>query len=800
MTTTTTQPRDEERATGATEDYVPLYGFADDRMFLTAAGEVGVVLEVGGTEYECLDPVDLADHAARFESALRQFDEDFTIYQYVMKSDGAQVPHREAYQSPVVRTAVGERTSQLETCSTISTYMVILYSRFRQPVTPLEKLKHAAMSRWSENVIGTSVEQQVYFARAEMIRSVENVVSQMADHAPMRVLGKHEAFRFFRRLLNPSQDIADTPRLKRDTGLARQVCDSDIEWHRDGRMSVGKQYVRVLTLKDMPRETYANLLRPIIESESQCYLATEWRRVSNRKITKLIKTKLNHVKIFANPELLRGIAVAFAGKKEEDRVAAEGPSKSEKTTTDLLEDAQSAIDNEGLTFGYVALSIVIRDSDPARLALSVSRLYKAMASLGVDVYDETLGVQKLYFATIPGNAHRQKRYQCISVKNYADLSFLFRPQPGQLRNEQLNDEYLLALGTRQNTLYTMNLHYGDSPHTFTCGVNGAGKSFLWNAIITHAQKYNPWTLIFDVGGSYRGITERFGGSYLDMDQDRQQVQINPFCLPPTRHNLHFVFSFIRLLIESGEFEYKLSAEDKRDLFQRVVATYRLDPKDRTLGMLYTMLRLNLKPHLARWVRFDDRKRPGQYGTLFDNAEDALTLARFQVFDFQGVEDVPELAEPLLFYILHRSRATVYDPAQAGVYKLVVADECWRFLNNEVTRAYFISALKTWRKHNAAMHLITQNPEDMEAANVGRILTEAQTSILLANPRMNEDVYRRLFKLNDTKIAHIKGLQPKREFLFDQPRQSKILRLDASPVELDLYSSTPQKEQEKRKIA
>ena len=53
---------------------------------------------------------------------------------------------------------------------------------------------------------------------------------------------------------------------------------------------------------------------------------------------------------------------------------------------------------------------------------------------------------------------------------------------------------------------------------------------------------------------------------------------------------------------------------------------------------------------------------GQYGALFDNVEDNLTFAPFQTFDFEGMDKVPQLLEPLLFYILHRANAAIYDPA------------------------------------------------------------------------------------------------------------------------------------------
>ena len=38
------------------------------------------------------------------------------------------------------------------------------------------------------------------------------------------------------------------------------------------------------------------------------------------------------------------------------------------------------------------------------------------------------------------------------------------------------------------------------------GRTGSGKSFLLNFLITNMQKYDPYTFIFDLGGSFESLT------------------------------------------------------------------------------------------------------------------------------------------------------------------------------------------------------------------------------------------------------------------------------------------------------
>ena len=70
---------------GSLNAMVNLFGFAGAEMFLTKTGDVGVVLEVKGVDYECLDQISIDGLAKRLESALRLFDENYRVYQLLFK-------------------------------------------------------------------------------------------------------------------------------------------------------------------------------------------------------------------------------------------------------------------------------------------------------------------------------------------------------------------------------------------------------------------------------------------------------------------------------------------------------------------------------------------------------------------------------------------------------------------------------------------------------------------------------------------------------------------------------------------
>src|SRR6202008_697380 len=209
----------------------------------------------------------------------------------------------------------------------------------------------------------------------------------------------------------------------------------------------------------------------------------------------------------------------------------------------------------------------------------------------------------------------------------------------------------------------------------------------------------------------------FGGRSLRVALDRAEFTINPFCLPPSPTNLQFLFTFVRVLIQSGG-QYAMTRADDQALYEQLDTLYALDPDQRRLFTLATILPRTLAQQLQRWVQ------GGQYAALFHHFDETLTLAPFQYVDFEGLDSVPLVLEPLLFYLLHRATASVIDPARADVLKVFVLDEAWRFLRDSTIRAYVTEALKTWRKKNACLLLATQSSEDLQRSELLRVAIKA----------------------------------------------------------------------------
>jgi type IV secretion system protein VirB4 len=268
-----------------------------------------------------------------------------------------------------------------------------------------------------------------------------------------------------------------------------------------------------------------------------------------------------------------------------------------------------------------------------------------------------------------------------------------------------------------------------------------------------------------------------------MALSNRAFRINPFCLPPTAEDLHFLSAFVSVLIQSAG-QYRLTLNDEREVTEGIQSLYALEPSQRRLFTLANMLPRNLSNALARWVP------GGPYAGLFDNEDDTLTFQRLQAFDFTGLDDFPLVMEPLLFYVLHRASASI-DAAPIAQLKLFVLDEAWRFVRDPVVKSYVAEALKTWRKRNAAVLLATQSSADFAGLDILRTVVEnCPTKCFLASPDIDVDRAKDLFHLNDAEAQRIVELVPRRQFLLKRPGAAKVLELHVDPRAYWLYTNTP----------
>src|SRR5216683_3224894 len=775
--------------TGSLSEQVNLYGFIGPHVFLTKSGEVGVILEVRGVDYECLDSASIDGFTKRLESALKLFDENYRLYQYLFKRNNETIPYK-LYANPIVDTAIKNRIAYLgskaDTLFSLSVYYVVLYQGFqtsaklgsalaefpKNPKKALADLRAHFSGQKQVVVLG----QHVSNAQAALLQKARSFILQVSDFLAVRMLDKQEAFRVLKRTLNFDPHKLELAKLKYDTFLDYYLPESPVECHR-GYLRVDDYYVKVLTLKEPSAQSFPLIFKRLLEVEANYYVVTEWKKEDSGKMRRIIQAKRRH---FHNTKRSFASQVSLNDAPTQDVLLDD----SKESQVRELGEGVKEIELHGNYFGQFSLTVVIYDLDLGKVDRACADFYKVFSVHDAQLYVENFNLLNAFLAAVPGNHVFNLRSLYLLNTNYADFSFLFTLHCGEPRNTHLRQEYLAVLETNHHTPYFLNLHYRDVAHTIILGRTGAGKSFLLNFIITNLQKYDPHTFIFDLGGSFESVTQLFGGSYVRVGVNSPDFRINPFSLPPTKENLDFLALFVKVLVQ-GAAPIELDPTEERDLYQQIENLYSVDPALRTLGVLANTLGHRLADRLAKWTQ------GGQFGFLFDNHEDTISFSRFQCFDFQRMSQYPELLEPLLFYILHRANSIIADRQISTTFKAFFIDEAWVFLKNPSIQRYVVEALKTWRKANAAMILSTQSLDELRRSDVLDVIIEScPTKLFLANPDMDRELYGRQFHLNPNEVELISTLIPKQQFLIKTPELAKVANLIVDPKSYWLYTNDP----------
>jgi GTPase SAR1 family protein len=768
------------REAGAYNALLAPHRFLDANVFLTKGNALGVALSVEGIDPECLTEAMLDTYTRRAAAAWRSFDEHLRVYQYIVKQVQTEIPEQAEYPTATVTDTVRNRNEYLRTKGL---YTVRLVYVFLLEGTALPRSVRRALS--NKKVLRL-LSFQVAERRAQLMAVVDSFRRNLDDLLGLKLLSKANVFAFFRLLANLDPELAASERFKHDSHLDYYLPSAALQCTPKG-LSIGDVELEVLSLKEPPGATFPNLLGELLSIESNFILCSEFQRALQDKAVSTVRAAQTHFHwsqwVSDIPSI---ISMAFSRGNRENVVADESATDDVKDLGETLKRLNAGTGREYL--GQYSLTIVLFGSrGRAPLKTAAADVAKIVGNHEGALIHETYNALNAYLAIIPGNSAFNLRRVWLLSGNYADLSFLYAPYPGELRNRHLKSEYTVALETNDRTLAYLALHEGDKQGLLVFGAQRVGKSTLANLLIDHSQKTLPRTFIVDLGGSYEFLTRKHGGSYVKIRFGREQTfRINPFVLPGTEENLQFLAEFVGLLIVNNEGTKPPSVREKQELYEVIEEMYLLDEKDRTLKNLADGLPQRLKDALVPWVR------GGQYGTVFDNDEDTLSFAHFQTFDFQGMDQLyPQLLGPFFFYIFQRISQMVYDPTCRTIPKQLWADEVWRFLTNDTARDYFIEAGKTWPKHNGGIALITQSAADLQLNGVLAQANElCPTKLLLPNPGADFADYKEIFHLNERETELFAALAPKRQVLWKTETHAKVLNVHIDPRAYWEYTNSP----------
>lgn len=425
-------------------------------------------------------------------------------------------------------------------------------------------------------------------------------------------------------------------------------------------------------------------------------------------------------------------------------------------------------------FGEHHLTVAVRADTPEAIDANVAEVQAALTDLGIIAVREDMALEPAFWAQFPGNFRYIPRRGMVASRNFAGLASLHNFPVGQATGNHWGDA-VTVLETTAAGPYHFNFHHGDLGNFTVIGPSGSGKTVVVNFLLAQARRFDPRIVFFDKDRGAELFLRAIGGRY-DVLRAGEPAGLNPLLLDDTPENRRFLVDWLsRLVAEPGR---ALDAEDLGRLKEAVDANMDAPRAYRRLGHFAQLLRGGHRPRagdlaarLAPWWG------TGEHAWLFDNAEDLTDLDQRVVgFDMTRILDNPTVRTPAMMYLFHRVEERL-----DGTPAIIMVDEGWKALDDEVFTARIRDWEKTIRKRNGIVGFATQSAEDaLESRIASAIVEQAATQIFMANPKAQARDYVEGFGLTAHEYNLVRQLPDNaRAFLIKHGQESVVARLDLS---------------------
>jgi type IV secretion system protein VirB4 len=735
-------------------DRLPYERLIDENTVLLRDGSVMSAIQVPGLLFETEDSDALNSHAATREVVLRStLDARFVLYHHVIRRR-VEVELDAEFPDPLSRHIDARWKERLAGGSLfINDQFVTLIRRPARGKTGLPERISKFFSRTT---------QEELEADPKDIRSLKAAVTGLTAALSAygaSVLGSYtspagggansEMLELLSALYNgemrPVRQPAD------DTDIGHMIPYRRASFGLDAMELKGSgqpEFAAMLGLKEYPKATSPGLLDPLLRLPFEMIVTESY--APNERTTARERIDL---------ALRRSRSV-------DEEAAAE--------RADMMA-ARDALGNGAVGFGDHHLTVLVRERALDRLDDACAAAAAALADTGAIAVREDTNLEPSFWAQFPGNEDYVVRRALISSANMASFGSFHGFALGQASGNHWGDAVTL-LETTSATPFFFNFHHGDLGNFSVIGPSGSGKTVVMNFLAAQAQKFKPRTILFDKDRGAELFIRGIGGRY-DRINPGEPTGFNPLSLPDTPANKAFLRDWLGVLLEAD------GPEEYATISAAVEATYANDPSLRRLRHFKELLAGARRPEpgdladrLSAWIGSASGEG-GEHAWLFDNDVDALDLDRRVLgFDMTQLLENPRLRTPTMMYLFHR-----IDERLDGEPTMILIDEGWKALDDEVFAARIRDWLKTLRKRNALVGFATQSAKDALESRISTALVEqTATMVFMPNSRARPEDYCDGFGLTEHELALIRSLPAhSRCFLVRQPDASVVVRLDLS---------------------
>src|SRR3569623_405289 len=419
-------------------------------------------------------------------------------------------------------------------------------------------------------------------------------------------------------------------------------------------------------------------------------------------------------------------------------------------------------------FGEHHMTIAVHGATIAEVDAGVAEVQAPLAALGIIAVREDIAIEPAFWAQFPGNFKYIVRRGLISTGNFAGFASSHNFALGKPEANHWGQAVSLLETTAAGPYY-FNFHQGDLGNFTVIGPSGSGKTVALNFLLAQARKFHPRVIFFDKDRGAELFIRAIGGRY-DVLRPDTAAGLNPLQLDDNPTNRQFLIDWVAQLAGGADIDETARIKDAID------ANFGLPAEHRRLRHLAELFRGGSRPTADDlWARLRPWWGDGERAWLFDNARDLADLSADAVgFDMTQILDAPAVRTPAMMYLFHRVEERL-----DGSAAIIVVDEGWKALDDDV----FVRRIKDWektiRKRNGIVGFATQSAQDaLESKIASAIIEQAATQIFMTNPKARAGDYIEGFGLTPHEYEIVRTLPDDAHcFLIKHGTDSGVARLN-----------------------
>jgi type IV secretion system protein VirB4 len=433
-----------------------------------------------------------------------------------------------------------------------------------------------------------------------------------------------------------------------------------------------------------------------------------------------------------------------------------------------LTDAKDDVAAGRAAFGEHHMTVAVRAGSSEQVDEGVAEVQAALADLGIHSVREDIALEPAFWAQFPGNFKYIARRGLVSTSNFAGFASCHNFALGRASGNHWGDAVTL-LETTAAGPYFFNFHQNDLGNFTVIGPSGSGKTVVLNFLLAQARKFRPRIIFFDKDRGAELFIRAIGGRY-DVLRPGIPSGLNPLQLPDTPANRKFVIDWLRVLAGGAEGDELVQITDAVD------ANFEQPREHQRLRHIVELFRGVQRPHgNDLWSRLRPWWGEGERAWLFDNENDLTDLAADSVgFDMTQILDDPVVRTPAMMFLFHRVEERL-----DGSPAIIVVDEGWKALDDDV----FVRRIKDWeetiRKRNGVVGFATQSAQDaLESRIASAIIEQAATQIFMSNPKAQASEYIEGFGLTEHELELVRTIPDSAHcFVIKHGNDSVVARLN-----------------------